>query len=210
LVAAQKTARRGYLIELDPLYVDLIIRRFEQLTGEMAVHAESGSTFIQIQTERASEDAAAPEVMAALGGRIVVGEYDVGWGKTPVGNRFKKSQSGNPKDRTRGTRNLQTDLKEDLGEKIVVQQGGQTIRISKPHALVKALIAKSVTGNTRAIQILINMMHRKTADDDIAKEAPMLSAEENELWQGLLKEVLSEQASPSNLSAKAEEDGDES
>jgi DNA modification methylase len=65
LVAAHKTGRRGYLIELDPLYVDLIIRRFEQLTGETAVHAESGSTFVQIQTERASEDAAAPEVIAA-------------------------------------------------------------------------------------------------------------------------------------------------
>jgi len=65
LVAAQKTGRRGYLIELDPLYVDVIIRRYQQLTGETAVHAESGASFIQIQTERASEDAPAPEVMAA-------------------------------------------------------------------------------------------------------------------------------------------------
>jgi DNA modification methylase len=65
LVAAHKTGRRGYLIELDPLYVDVIIRRYQQLTGETAVHAESGSTFIQIQTERASDDAAAPETMVA-------------------------------------------------------------------------------------------------------------------------------------------------
>jgi uncharacterized protein DUF5681 len=140
----------------------------------------------------------------------VVGDYEVGWRKPPVGNRFKKGQSGNPKGRTRGTRNLQTDLREELREKIVVQQGGQTIRISKQRALIKALIAKSLKGDTRAIQILVNMMHRKPADDDVAKEAPSLSVEENELWQGLLKEVRAEQVSRPSPSAKADVDGGES
>jgi DNA modification methylase len=65
LVAAQKTGRCGYLIELDPLYVDVVIKRYQQLTGEAAVHAQSGSTFIQMQTERPSEDAPAPEIKAA-------------------------------------------------------------------------------------------------------------------------------------------------
>ena len=139
----------------------------------------------------------------------MVGDYEVGWGKPPVGNRFKKGQSGNPKGRSRGTRNLQTDLREELGEKIVVQQGEQTIRISKQRALIKTLIAKSLKGDTRAIQILVNMMHRKPADDDVAKEAPTLSAEENELWQGLLKEVRAEQAPPSEP-ADTDEDGGES
>lgn len=139
----------------------------------------------------------------------MVGDYEVGWGKPPVGRRFQKGQSGNPKGRTRGTRNLQTDLSEELGEKIVVQQGERTIRISKQRALVKILITKSLKGDTRAIQILVNMMHRKPADDDVAKEAPTLSAEEHELWQGLLKEVRSEQASPSEP-GDTDEDGGES
>lgn len=67
LIAAHKTGRRGYLIELDPLYVDVTIKRFEQLTGEAAAHADSGSTFVQLQTERASENAPA-EIEAARGG----------------------------------------------------------------------------------------------------------------------------------------------
>ena len=69
LIAANKTCRRGYLIELDPLYVDVSIRRYQQLTGEAAVHADSGSTFIQIQTERASGNVPAQEIAAELGGR---------------------------------------------------------------------------------------------------------------------------------------------
>jgi DNA modification methylase len=68
LIAAHKTGRRGYLIELDPLYVDLIVKRYEQLTGEPAIHAASGSTFIQVQSERASGNAPAQEMAAELGG----------------------------------------------------------------------------------------------------------------------------------------------
>ena len=71
LIAAHKTGRRGYLIELDPLYVDLIVKRYEQLTSEAAVLATSGSTFMQIQSERASGNAPAQEIAAELGGNSV-------------------------------------------------------------------------------------------------------------------------------------------
>ena len=39
LIAAEKTGRVGYGIELDPLYVDVAIRRWQALTGREAVHA---------------------------------------------------------------------------------------------------------------------------------------------------------------------------
>ncbi len=45
LIAAEKTGRRGYLLEIDPLYVDVTIRRWQKLTGKNARHAESGLTF---------------------------------------------------------------------------------------------------------------------------------------------------------------------
>ena len=52
LIAAEKTGRRGYLIEVDPSYVDVTIKRFEKLTGEEAVHAETGLSFAEIQHGR--------------------------------------------------------------------------------------------------------------------------------------------------------------
>jgi len=55
LIAAERTGRRGYLIELDPIYVDVTIERFERLTGIEAVHAESGRTFAEIRAARAPE-----------------------------------------------------------------------------------------------------------------------------------------------------------
>ena len=36
LIAAEQTGRRAFLMELDPLYCDVIVRRFEQFTGKRA------------------------------------------------------------------------------------------------------------------------------------------------------------------------------
>jgi DNA modification methylase len=34
LVAAQQTGRKAFLMELDPLYCDVIVQRWEQFTGQ--------------------------------------------------------------------------------------------------------------------------------------------------------------------------------
>ena len=58
LVAAHKTGRRGYAIELDPLYCDVIVRRMIKLTGHKAVLVGTGESFEAIADARA--DAAQP------------------------------------------------------------------------------------------------------------------------------------------------------
>lgn len=45
LIAAEKTNRRCRAIDLDPLYVDLAVRRWQAWTGGQAVHAVTGQTF---------------------------------------------------------------------------------------------------------------------------------------------------------------------
>ena len=45
LIAAEKTKRRAALIELDPLYADVTIRRWQTYTGGAAVHATTGMLF---------------------------------------------------------------------------------------------------------------------------------------------------------------------
>jgi DNA modification methylase len=41
LIAAEQTGRKAFLMELDPLYCDVIVQRWEQFTGEKAVLAET-------------------------------------------------------------------------------------------------------------------------------------------------------------------------
>ncbi len=57
ILAAQKTGRRCYAIELDPGYVDVAIRRWQSYTGEKAIHAESGSMFDDLAASRTAEPA---------------------------------------------------------------------------------------------------------------------------------------------------------
>ena len=55
LIAAERTGRRGYVIEMDPRYVDVSIERFQQLGGEEAVHDETGLSFADLRIWREIE-----------------------------------------------------------------------------------------------------------------------------------------------------------
>jgi DNA modification methylase len=56
LIAAERTGRRGYGIELDPHYVDTIVKRFDDLYGIKAVHLPSNKSFEDIETERSGKE----------------------------------------------------------------------------------------------------------------------------------------------------------
>ncbi len=51
LLAAEESSRKARVIELDPLYVDLAVRRWQKLTGARAVHEVSGRTFDDLAEE---------------------------------------------------------------------------------------------------------------------------------------------------------------
>jgi len=50
LIAAERTGRSCYGMELDPLYVDVAIRRWQKHTGDTAVDAATGRRFDESQT----------------------------------------------------------------------------------------------------------------------------------------------------------------
>jgi len=57
VIAAERTGRRCYGIELDPAYVDTIIRRWQRLTGGSACHAASGRRFDDLAQETEAANA---------------------------------------------------------------------------------------------------------------------------------------------------------
>lgn len=48
LIACEKTGRKAYLMELDPKYVDVIIKRWQDFTGNQATHEETGKTYSEL------------------------------------------------------------------------------------------------------------------------------------------------------------------
>jgi DNA modification methylase len=47
LIASEKTNRQARLMELDPKYCDVIVKRWEDFTGKKATHADTGKTFAE-------------------------------------------------------------------------------------------------------------------------------------------------------------------
>jgi hypothetical protein len=109
-------------------------------------------------------------------------DTEVGYGKPPRHTQFKPGQSGNPKGRPKGTKNLKTDLMEELSEKIVIHEGERTQRVSKQRAIVKSLVNRTLKGDARASNLLFPMVQRldESGETDNAGSEP-LNGEESEI-----------------------------
>ncbi|WP_040674602.1 site-specific DNA-methyltransferase [Nitrobacter sp. Nb-311A] len=60
ILAAERVGRRAYALELEPRFVDLAIRRWQEFTGRDAIHLDSGLTFHEM-SERHSTLSDLPE-----------------------------------------------------------------------------------------------------------------------------------------------------
>ena len=110
-------------------------------------------------------------------------EYEVGYGKPPKSTRFQPGQSGNPRGRPKGTKNLKTDLIEELQEKIEIREGNRSRKVTKQRAFIKALTNGSIKGNARSAALLLSTMVRvldtgandiEVSDEITADEAEIL------------------------------------
>lgn len=48
LISCEKTSRQARLMELDPKYCDVIVKRWQDFTGKIATHAETGQPFAEV------------------------------------------------------------------------------------------------------------------------------------------------------------------
>lgn len=53
IIAAERCGRHARALEIDPLYADVAVRRWEAFTGHQAIHAETGRPFADLATEHA-------------------------------------------------------------------------------------------------------------------------------------------------------------
>ena len=85
-------------------------------------------------------------------------DYRVGYGRPPLDTRFKRGQSGNPKGRPPGAKNLASLLNEALNELVIIKEDGGRKRISKRKAACKQLVNEAAKGNWRALKLLVDIL----------------------------------------------------
>jgi hypothetical protein len=93
-------------------------------------------------------------------------DYPVGYGKPPPHTRFAKGQSGNPRGRPPGAKNMKTLLTKPLNELVVVTDNGGRRKVSKREAIITQLVNRSAKADFKAIQILLGMIRDIESDSD--------------------------------------------
>jgi hypothetical protein len=53
LIAAERVGRHCYGLEIDPVYIDTIVRRWQAFTGDSARHESSGKSFNEVEAQGA-------------------------------------------------------------------------------------------------------------------------------------------------------------
>jgi len=87
-------------------------------------------------------------------------DYKVGYKRPPKTTQFRRGQSGNPRGRPKHTRNLKTDLAEELASPISITVQGRAATVSKQKALIMALMTKAMKGDTRAQAMIFNLVRQ--------------------------------------------------
>jgi DNA modification methylase len=64
IIACEMTGRHAFAIELNPCYVDVAVRRWEEFTGQKATLEGDGRTFEEMRIERTEAHANTPETAA--------------------------------------------------------------------------------------------------------------------------------------------------
>lgn len=87
-------------------------------------------------------------------------DYTVGYGKPPKDSQFKPGQSGNPKGRPRRSKSIDALIRDELGRKVRLQEGGREIHITKREAIIKQLVNKAIKGDARATQMMMLLIEK--------------------------------------------------
>lgn len=92
-------------------------------------------------------------------------DYKVGYCKPPKHSQFKKGQSGNPKGRPKGQRNMATEIADELNEKVRVDDNGKVKKLRKRRVIIKTLANKAMKGDVRAALALAKLELASRNDD---------------------------------------------
>ena len=123
---------------------------------------------------------------------------NIGYGNPPKATRFAKGQSGNPRGRPKGSKNMLKLVAEILEQKISIIQDGKPFKISKRTAMFLQLINSAVKGNLKAISSVIAFIEKIDAQDEQAIKDNALSIDDEAFIQNFINEYLKEKKNGNN------------
>jgi len=113
----------------------------------------------------------------------------VGYKRPPRRHQFQPGQSGNPKGRVKGVRNLGTDVKRTLEAPVSLNDRGRGRRVSTQEAILLRLREKALRGDTRSLDRLLALA--ATFNDVAAPAAVVFDRPEDALvTESIVRRIL--------------------
>jgi Family of unknown function (DUF5681) len=115
--------------------------------------------------------------------------FSVGYGKPPAHTQFKPGQSGNPKGRRKGQRNVRTVVEEALNQRIRIREGDRTRSLTKLDGVILTMITGALKGDTKALASLIAVMRSlgMTGEPPAATDQKPFTADDDSLIADFLR-----------------------
>jgi hypothetical protein len=136
--------------------------------------------------------------------------YEVGYGKPPKHSRFKPGQSGNPKGRKPGSRNVMTLLEETLFDAVKVRENGKVRRVPAIQACLLNLRNQAMKGDPKALDRFIrlaSLYHSTQPGTSNATPPAVDEATDLTLVQELERMLRDDQANGISFASDADGDG---
>jgi len=84
----------------------------------------------------------------------------VGYCRPPVAKQFKPGQSGNPRGRKKGVKNVATIFNEALYRPVKIRTTGGVRTLPKIEAIVEVIMNKALAGDTAAVSRIVELAHK--------------------------------------------------
>jgi len=136
-------------------------------------------------------------VSGRKGNRKKPTNYEVGYGKPPSEHQFAKGQSGNPKGRPKGKKNIDTMLREALFAPIPIQMNGKTTNVSALEAIVLKLRNNAIAGDYRSAVQAIQLAIRALQPEESESSAVASPLDQN-VMMDLMRDYLEHQDPAAN------------
>ena len=83
------------------------------------------------------------------------GNYAVGKGHPPLSTRWRSGQSGNPKGRPKGAKNIMTCFLDELSRKVDVKQRGEIRKVTARQAIAMTITNQALKGNPKLLPLIV-------------------------------------------------------
>ena len=120
--------------------------------------------------------------------------YEVGYKKPPTHTRFRPGRSGNPRGRPKGSKGLNTLIRESLSEMVIARTARGEKKISRIQGIIHKLQEMALKGNVRALTQLM-AYYSAAVPDALETSGPAAPQDLSATDQAILAEYMASMSS---------------